>query len=87
MLAPGYAADLIVIDTDASHFQPVHDITAALVWCTEPTDVRDVMVDGRWLMRDRQLLTIDEQIVLAGFRNALEKMMATPQSQLRTYEA
>ncbi len=84
-LSPGCAADIIVINTQASHFQPIHNVSAALVWCTEPADVQDVMVAGRWLMRDRKLLTIDEEAVLAGFNTALADMMNTSLKQFREY--
>ena len=86
ILSPGYAADLIVVDTQASHFQPIHDVNAALVWCTEPADVQDVMVAGHWLMRDRKLLTIDEKAVLAGFQTVLANMMNTSLKQFREYQ-
>ena len=82
-LAPGYAADLIVVDTQAAHFQPIHDLAAALAWCTEPGDVSDMMVAGRWLMRGRKLLTVDELEILAGFRGELARMQATPLTQFR----
>jgi len=86
VLSPGFAADLIVINTQASHFQPIHDVNATLVWCTEPADVQDVMVAGRWLMRDRKLLTIDEEAVMAGFREALAQMQGTSLKQFREYQ-
>jgi 5-methylthioadenosine/S-adenosylhomocysteine deaminase len=86
VLSPGFAADLIVVNTQASHFQPIHDVTAALVWCTEAADVQDVMVAGRWLMRDRKLLTINEETVLAGFRGALAQMLGTSLKQFREYQ-
>lgn len=86
VLAPDHAADLIVVDTSAAHFQPLHDVLANLVWCTQPGDVRDVMVAGRWLMRERRLLTIDETQVIAAFRAAVEAMLATPIVQLRRYD-
>lgn len=85
ILAPGYAADLIVVDTTATHFRPLHDIIAALVWCTEPADVCDVMVAGQWLMRDRQMLTVDEGQVVAGFEQALEQLLGRPLTQFRRY--
>ncbi len=86
VLAPGYAADLIVVDTTAAHFQPLHDVVANLVWCTQPADVCDVMVAGRWLMRQRRLLTIDEAQVLAGFQAAVAGMLAAPLAQFRRYD-
>lgn len=85
MIAPGYAADLIIVDTAAPHFQPLHDVMAALIWCTQPADVRDVMVAGRWLLRDRRLLTLDEATILAGFRAELERMLARPLGQFKAY--
>ncbi len=86
VLAPGFQADLIVIDASQTHYQPIHSVPASLVWNTEPADVRDVMVAGRWLMRDRQLLTLDEEAIRAGFDRALAEMMAKPLGQFKTYE-
>ncbi len=86
VLAPGKAADLIVVDTTAAHFQPVHDVIAALVWCTEPADVQDVMVAGKWLMRNRKLLTIDEAQVRRRFGDVLATMMKSPHRQFQTYD-
>ena len=85
MIAPGYAADLIVVDILAAHFQPLHDVVAALVWCTQPADVRDVMVAGRWLLRERRLLTLDETAILAGFHDELARMLARPLKQFKAY--
>ncbi len=85
-LTPGYQADLIVIDADQAHYQPIHSAPAALIWNTGPADVRDVMVAGRWLMRDRQLLTLDEKAILAGFREALSDMMSRPLGQFKKYD-
>ncbi len=86
-LIPGNTADLIVVDTSAPHFVPTQNLAASLVWCTEPADVRDVMVAGTWLMRDRNLLTVDESRVVQGFTAALESMLAAAQSQFRHYES
>ncbi len=85
VLAPGFQADLIVIDASQLHYQPIHNVPASLVWNTEPADVQDVMVAGRWLMRDRQLLTLDEEAIRAKFAQALAEMMAKPFGQFKTY--
>ena len=43
---------------------------AQIVYAGKSTDVTDVMVNGRWLMRDRQLLTLNEaELIHAGPRN------------------
>jgi 5-methylthioadenosine/S-adenosylhomocysteine deaminase len=66
-LEPGKRADIILIDAAALHSLPrfrrdPDSIYSQLVYATKSTDVRDVMVNGRWLMRDRQLteLNIDD---------------------------
>ena len=65
-LEAGKRADLIVLDIDALHAVPhfardPNAVYSRIVYTAKPTDVRDVMCDGRWLMRDRRLLTLDEE--------------------------
>jgi 5-methylthioadenosine/S-adenosylhomocysteine deaminase len=69
-LQPGMRADLIIVDLDRPHITPrfardVNAIYSQLVYAAKSTDVTDVMCDGRWLMRDRRLLTIDEAALQA----------------------
>ena len=64
-LEPGKRADLIVVDLDQAHHVPRFGrdpgaVYSDLVYAGKSTDVVDVMCDGRWLMRDRVLLTVDE---------------------------
>src|SRR5262245_1800441 len=70
-LEPGKRADLIVVDLNQTHNAPrfgrdTGAVYSQLVYAAKATDVVDVMCDGRWLMRDRRLLTIDE----AGVKSA-----------------
>jgi 5-methylthioadenosine/S-adenosylhomocysteine deaminase len=63
-LVRGKKADLILVDLSTLHNSPQynHDpnsIYAQLVYAAKSTDVTDVMVDGKWLMKSRELLTID----------------------------
>jgi 5-methylthioadenosine/S-adenosylhomocysteine deaminase len=63
-LEVGKKADLILVDIDTLHNTPHfrHDedsVYAQLVYAAKSTDVTDLMVNGRWLMRSRELLTID----------------------------
>ncbi|TFL18070.1 amidohydrolase family protein [Jannaschia formosa] len=67
-LAPGYRADLIRVALDDPRQQPVWDLAATLVFSTLPSDVRATMVGGRWLMRDRQVLTLEVDAILADAR-------------------
>lgn len=60
-LAPGRRADLLVIDRTGPGWAPEAGVDpfTALVYSVNGSQVRDMMVDGRWLMRRRQLTTLD----------------------------
>ena len=64
-LEVGKRADIIVVDMDGVHNQPhFHNhsdaVYSRLIYAAKSGDVAHVLCNGRWLMRDRQLLTIDE---------------------------
>ena len=68
-LEVGKRADLILIDNSRVHTAPrfkrePEAIYAQLVYTTQGSDVTDVMVNGQWLMRDNQLLTLNENDLL-----------------------
>jgi 5-methylthioadenosine/S-adenosylhomocysteine deaminase len=54
-LEPGRRADLIVVDPRTAHATPSFDAVSTLVYACQSRDVRDVLVDGRILVRDGQL--------------------------------
>ena len=58
-IAEGAAADLAVVDLDAPHLTPVHDPVSHLAYAVRGSDVRHTVCDGRVLMRDREVLTLD----------------------------
>ncbi|MFI7404461.1 amidohydrolase [Streptomyces sp. NPDC049541] len=64
-LERGKRADLIVLDLGAPHLRPLHDPWSTLAYAAHSADVRDTVVDGRVLMRDRGLRTLDEGAALA----------------------
>ncbi|MEJ8634297.1 amidohydrolase [Streptomyces sp. MS2.AVA.5] len=64
-LAPGRRADVILVDLSGPHTQPLHDVAAALVHSARSADVTTTVVDGRILMRDRRLLTLDVPEIVA----------------------
>jgi 5-methylthioadenosine/S-adenosylhomocysteine deaminase len=66
----GKRADLILIRLDAVHNQPVNDLFSQLVHCAKASDVLTVIVDGRVVMRDRQLQLTEERKVLEEARTA-----------------
>jgi len=60
-LAPGARADIVLMEMDATNVLPPHDPVSAVVYASHPGNVTDVMIDGRFVLRDRQLLTVDER--------------------------
>jgi 5-methylthioadenosine/S-adenosylhomocysteine deaminase len=80
-LEPGKRADLIVVDLDQVHNLPrfardPNAVYSQLVYAGKATDVVDVMCDGRWLMRDRRLLTLDEDALGAAARDVARRIDA-----------
>ena len=59
-LTVGKKADLIVIDPRSAGMPPLHDTVANLVSSMHSSNIDSTMCDGKWLMRGRKLLTIDE---------------------------
>ena len=59
-LAPGYQADLILIDLDTLAFTPLNDLIRQLVFCENGSSVRLTMVAGRVVVEDGRVLTLDE---------------------------
>ena len=59
----GCIADLILLDEDAPNFHPKYNWNAALAYSSTGYEVTDVIVNGKILMRDRVLTTIDEERV------------------------
>lgn len=64
-LEAGKRADLIVLDLARPHLTPRHDPWSMLAYAAQASDVRDTVVDGRILMRDRVLLSLDERAALS----------------------
>jgi len=64
-LAPGNKADLIMVELARAHMVPVLRAVSTFVHQAQGRDVEAVMVDGRWLMKDGKVLTMDEDAVLA----------------------
>jgi 5-methylthioadenosine/S-adenosylhomocysteine deaminase len=64
-LAPGNRADLILIDLRRPHLTPALRVVSCFVHQGLASDVEAVMVNGRWLMRDGRVLTLDEPAIVA----------------------
>jgi len=56
----GKRADIVIIDFDNLHQTPMYNVYSHLVYATKAGDVRHVIINGKIVMRDRNLLTLDE---------------------------
>jgi 5-methylthioadenosine/S-adenosylhomocysteine deaminase len=84
-LAPGHPADLILLDTRAPHWFPRHDLAAGIVYAAHPSDVSHVIADGRLILRDGELLTLDEEHIRYEAERRAFRMVDTPMRQVRSY--
>lgn len=75
-LIPGFKADLITVNFDQPHFYPRFSIPAHLVYSAHAGDVRTMLVDGKLLMEERRLLTLDEQRVCAETERRAKRIAA-----------
>lgn len=73
-LEKGKRADIIVVDLGAPHLCPLYDPVSAMVYSANGSDVRDVIVNGRILMRKRQFTTIDADEVMGKVREIGKKI-------------
>ena len=73
-IEPGCLADVILVDTSGAHMQPLHSVTAGLVYASRACDVRTVIVDGKVIMRDRQLLTLDKAEIIKQVNGAMLRL-------------
>ena len=64
-LAAGYKADIVLLDMRSPHWYPRHDRSSLLAFAAAGADVHTVLVDGRILLENRRLTTIDEERLMA----------------------
>ena len=74
MVAEGQRADLLVVDLRSLFVAPVHRVLSALVYNATPRDVRDVVVDGRVVLRDGEIAVADERRVMAEAHEAARRL-------------
>lgn len=84
-LEPGRAADLILLDFDRPHLYPRHDVVANLVHAARGSDVTHVIVDGRLIYRDGEVLTLDEDRIMAEAERHARRMVNQNLRMVREY--
>ena len=67
-LAAGEKADIVLLDFDAAHIQPVGNVLASIVYNVRGSDVDTVIIDGRLIMRHKRMVGLDEMGLIAECR-------------------
>jgi 5-methylthioadenosine/S-adenosylhomocysteine deaminase len=62
-LEVGKRADIVIVDFDSLNQTPSYNIYSSLVYATKSDNVRHVVIDGKIVMRDKRLLTLDENVI------------------------
>jgi 5-methylthioadenosine/S-adenosylhomocysteine deaminase len=74
-LEVGKKADVIIVDLHKPHLMPVHNVASHLVYSAVGGDVDTVIVDGKIVMRGREVLTLDENDVMEKAQEASDLMV------------
>jgi 5-methylthioadenosine/S-adenosylhomocysteine deaminase len=73
-IEPGKQADLIVVDADKPHLTPMYDPVSHLVYAVRGSDIRHSIINGKVVMEDRRLTTLDVEKVLFEARREARKI-------------
>jgi 5-methylthioadenosine/S-adenosylhomocysteine deaminase len=76
-LSVGMKADLIQVSFDDVHFIPTYDVISHLVYVADEQDVSTVIVDGKALMREKEILTVDTERVAREANELADRIQAT----------
>ena len=79
-LEVGKRADLILIDLNSPHLSPMYNVYSQLVFAVKASDVESVMINGKFVMLRRRMLTINERAVLAKAKQYRDKIQASLKS-------
>ncbi len=80
-LEAGKRADLILVSLNGAHQTPLYNVYSALVYSTKASDVETVIINGRVVMQNHQVLTLNERLVKAKakeYRDRIRKSLASP---------
>ncbi len=76
-IEPQKKADLVIIDLDEPNAVPMYDVYSQIAYALKGSDVETVMIGGRVVMRDRKLLTVNEEQAIAKAREYRGKIAAS----------
>lgn len=72
VIKEGYLADIAIINFNQPHLRPINNVVSHLVYSASGNDVETTIVDGKIIMLDREILTLDEEKVLSLVEKAVE---------------
>jgi len=67
-------ADVFLVELKASNLLPINNVLSNLIYSSNPSNVSDVIIDGKLVMEDRKILTVDEEKVFDGAQKAAERL-------------
>jgi 5-methylthioadenosine/S-adenosylhomocysteine deaminase len=73
-LKPGMKADLIMIDLQSPHLTPLYHPYSHLVYAANGADVKSVFINGKMVMKDRRLLTLNEEEIMVRVCRIAERI-------------
>ena len=74
-LEVGKKADMIIIDLNKPHFYPLHDVVAAMVYTAQASDVETVIINGKIIMEDYHMKTIDVEKVYENLQKSIDRLI------------
>jgi 5-methylthioadenosine/S-adenosylhomocysteine deaminase len=86
-IAPGYKADLVMLDLDHPNWLPINDPVNQLVHCEDGNAVHSVMIGGRMVVENRRVLTVDLEKLRDRAVAAHDRLAAANADNKRLYEA
>jgi cytosine/adenosine deaminase-related metal-dependent hydrolase len=86
-IAPGYQADLVLLDLDHPNWLPLNNPVNQLVHCEDGTAVDSVMIAGRMVVENRRVLTVDLARLRDRATTARDRLAAANADNRRLYEA
>lgn len=70
----GKRADVIIIDLDKPHLTPMYNPYSQIVYAVDGADVETVIIEGRIVMRDHKILTVDEEKIIQDMQALAAKI-------------
>ncbi len=73
-LETGKLADITFLKSDSIHAIPHDGIISKIVYSMDASDVNSVMIGGRWVLKDKELLTLHEESIVTSVQNEIKKL-------------